>query len=85
MLRVLGCRLATAIVATCALGGAAMAHPGAHDHLSFSELVAHLGSGWHLSAMVAAAVVGALVFAIMLGHRRRAGAARISRNRRDRS
>ncbi len=81
MLRLLG----AALLASCAATGSASAHPGTHHGMSLTELAAHLGTGWHLMSLVAAALVGALVLAIALRQRRHADAARTNRTSRDRS
>jgi hypothetical protein len=65
--------------AVAATAASAVAHPGPHNTMSFTELAAHLASGWHLAMLLGAGVVATVVALVAAS---RARPARAARNRR---
>lgn len=77
--------LGAALLLSCFGTGSALAHPGAHHGMSLSELVVHLGTGWHLMSLLAVAAVGVLALVVLLSSRRQARTAHVDRTPRGRS
>jgi hypothetical protein len=50
--------------------------------MSFTELAAHLTSGWHLAMLIGAGAVATLVALVAANRNRSARMARVDRNRR---
>jgi hypothetical protein len=59
----------------------AFAHPGSHNTMSFTELAAHLATGWHLAALLGAGTLATAVVLTAVNRGRQARAARGARNR----
>jgi len=72
---------AGAAMAMVAVAPAALAHPGPHATMSFTELATHLATGWHL-ALLLGAIALATVVVIVASRSHQARAARSARNRR---
>jgi hypothetical protein len=70
---------AAGALAALAVVTPALAHPGHHHGMSFSELASHLSTGWHLVTLVAAAAIG---FAIAIFVKRRQQPGRVNAARR---
>lgn len=68
-------------VAAVTIAAPAHAHPGPHNTMSFTELAAHLATGWHL-AMLLGAIALATIVVIVANRSQKARAARSARNRR---
>jgi len=65
------CRATRAGVAVSAvIATPALAHPGPHHTMSFSELAAHFSSGWHL-AMLLTSGAAATALVLFQVHRHR--------------
>jgi len=77
-----GCALLVAVPAVAAAAVPAAAHPGPHNTMSFTELAAHLTSGWHLAMLIGAGAVATLVALVAANRNRSARMARVDRNRR---
>ncbi|MGD9803060.1 MAG: hypothetical protein AB7E81_12140 [Hyphomicrobiaceae bacterium] len=76
-----GRALFAAMLATVVTTASASAHPGSHNTMSFTELAAHLTTGWHLAMLLAVGALATLVV-VLANRRRQARAARSTFNRR---
>ena len=77
-----GCILLLAAPAVVAVASPAAAHPGPHNTMSFTELAAHLASGWHLAMLLGAGAIATLVALVAANRGRPARAARNRRSER---
>lgn len=71
--------------AAVAMAVPAVAHPGPHNTMSFSELAAHYASGWHLAMLLGAGVIATLIVFVAANRGRQARQTRAAHNRRGRS
>ena len=77
-----GYALLMAVPAVIAVAAPAIAHPGPHNTMSFTELAAHLASGWHLAMLLGAGAIATLVALVAANRSRSARTERAGRNRR---
>ena len=83
MPRLLPAAIAWGMLFATTLVPPAVAHPGAHDHLSWSGVVEHLGTAWHVWPLAAAVAAGLLV--LRIGQRRQALTKAAASNTKDRT
>ncbi|MGE0768490.1 MAG: hypothetical protein AB7L90_18715 [Hyphomicrobiaceae bacterium] len=69
-------------IAVAATTTAAVAHPGSHHTMSFSELAAHLATGWHLAMLLGGVALATLVVLFAANRDRQQRAERPANNRR---